>query len=411
MEVIHCKKIYNHKHDILLLKNMDIDFNYKPKEDEMFVLKSEDKIYGYAVINLSYNIPVLKKIYIEKKIRNNGYGTILLNYVINWLISNNYDSLVVKNHKQMNNFLEKQRFVKTSNGYTLNNLSRLKKEEETLTFVSYVAIAINIVLALIKMIAGKIYFSASLMADGLNSLSDLITNIIVIIGIKYSRSPSDKEHPFGHGKIESVFSVIIGVIIMMTSFDVVKSNISLLFGGKTVNVTNIIVIITILSIVIKTLQLFYMKIKTMKYNSSLIKSLLQDYRSDILITTSVLLGLILSIIHPLFDIVLGIIIALYIMRSSYSLIKENVLILLDSQDENFLEKVKNEVLQIDEVSNAHDFMMTTSGKNIHLYMDIRVDRNITVDEAHEITNKIAKNIKFKYENVQSVLVHVEPVYD
>jgi len=85
-------------------------------------------------------------------------------------------------------------------------------------------IAVNIVLALLKIVSGHVFKSVSLISDGLNSLSDLITNILVIIGLKVGENPEDKEHPFGHGKIESVFSVIIGTFIMITAFNIIKEN-------------------------------------------------------------------------------------------------------------------------------------------------------------------------------------------
>ncbi len=120
--------------------------------------------------------------------------------MINWLTNRNFDSLIVTNHKKMNNFLEKQRFIRTQDGYILNNLREGKKQEENMLFISKFAICVNIILALLKIVAGKIFFSMSLLSDGLNSFSDLITNILVIVGLKVGSNPEDKEHPFGSWK-------------------------------------------------------------------------------------------------------------------------------------------------------------------------------------------------------------------
>ena len=103
--------------------------------------------------------------------------------------------------------------------------------------------------------------------------------------------------------------------------------------------------------------------------------------------------------------------AIYIMYSGYNLIKDNALILLDSQDEKLLESVRKDLSEFDEIENAHDFRMTTSGKNIYLFIDVRMNKSLTIDEAHEITNKISKFIKHKYKNIKRVLIHAEPVYD
>ena len=414
MEILQLEKTKDNKKLFQQLKVLDFDFIFQKDNDSsrLFYIIEDGKILGYAVIELAEKA-CLKKIFVNKKLRNNGFGSILLKYIINWLMNNNFDSLVVEKHKQMNNFLEKQRFVKNSDGfYELGNFSEERKLNKKMMFVSKFAIFINIVLALLKIISGNIFKSVSLISDGLNSLSDLITNILVIIGLKVGENPEDKEHPFGHGKIESVFSVIIGTFIMITAFDIIKENIMGIFQMKGEVITSSMpVIITVIVIIIKVFQLIFMKNNTKDYRGALINSLLEDYKADIVISISVLAGILLSKINPVFDVFVGISVAIYIMYSGYNLIKDNALILLDSQDEELLENVRKDLSEFDEIENAHDFRMTTSGKNIYLFIDVRMNKSLTIDEAHEITNKISKFIKHKYKNIKRVLIHAEPVYN
>ena len=414
MEILQLEKTKDNKRLFQQLKVLDFDFIFQKDDDSsrLFYIIEDGKILGYAVIELAEKA-CLKKIFVNKKLRNNGFGSILLKYIINWLMNNNFDSLVVEKHKQMNNFLEKQRFVKNRDGfYELGNFSEERKQNKKMMFVSKFAIVVNIVLALLKIISGNIFKSVSLISDGLNSLSDLITNILVIIGLKVGENPEDKEHPFGHGKIESVFSVIIGTFIMITAFDIIKENTTGLFQLKGKVITSPMpVIITVIVIIIKVFQLIFMKNNTKDYRGALINSLLEDYKADIVISISVLAGILLSKINPVFDVFVGISVAIYIMYSGYNLIKDNALILLDSQDEELLENVRKDLSEFDEIENAHDFRMTTSGKNIYLFIDVRMDKSLTIDEAHEITNKISKFIKHKYKNIKRVLIHAEPVYN
>ena len=414
MEILQLEKTKDNKKLFQQLKVLDFDFIFQKDNDSntLFYIIEDGKILGYAVIELAEKA-CLKKIFVNKKLRNNGFGSILLKYIINWLMNNNFDSLVVEKHKQMNNFLEKQRFVKNSDGfYELRNFSEERKLNKKMMFVSKFAIVVNIVLALLKIISGNIFKSVSLISDGLNSLSDLITNILVIIGLKVGENPEDKEHPFGHGKIESVFSVIIGTFIMITAFDIIKENTTGLFQLKGKVITSPMpLIITVIVIIIKVFQLIFMKNNTKDYRGALINSLLEDYKADIVISISVLAGILLSKINPVFDVFVGISVAIYIMYSGYNLIKDNALILLDSQDEELLENVRKDLSEFDEIENAHDFRMTTSGKNIYLFIDVRMDKSLTIDEAHEITNKISKFIKHKYKNIKRVLIHAEPVYN
>ena len=413
MKVVEWDRKENIRKYIIDALEIDPKFSFDKENEDIFFLYNGKKLYGYAVFILN-DTAKLKKIFISSKLRNNGYGTFLLKYIINWITRKNFDSLIITNHKKMNNFLEKQRFIKTEDGYILNNLREVKRQEKNMLYLSKFAICINIVLAVLKIVAGKIFYSMSLLSDGLNSLSDLITNVLVIVGLKVGSNPEDKEHPFGHGKIESVFSVIIGTFIMITAFELIKDNFSKLIsfsGENNLNVTFIPIVITVLAVLIKIFQLAFMKKRAKKYNNALINSLLADYKTDIVISISVLAGLLLSKIHPAFDTVVGFIVSIYIVKSGYELIKENALILLDSQDDELIERIRSEILRFEEIENAHDFRMTTSGKDIYMLVDVRMDKNKTIEEAHDITNKISKKIKHKYKNIKRLLIHIEPVYE
>ena len=413
MKVVEWDRKENIRKYIIDALEIDPKFSFDKEKDDIFFLYNNGELCGYVILILN-NIAQLKKIFILPKLRNNGYGTFFLKYIINWITNKNFDSLIITNHKKMNNFLEKQRFIKTENGYILNNLAEAKRQKKNMLSISKFAICVNIVLALLKIMTGKIFYSMSLLSDGLNSLSDLITNVLVIVGLKVGSNPEDKEHPFGHGKIESVFSVIIGTFIMITAFELIKDNFSKLtsFSNENnVNITLIPIVITVLAILIKIFQLTFMKKKAKKYNNALINSLLADYNTDIVISSSVLFGLLLSRIHPIFDTIVGFIVSIYIIKSGYELIKENSLILMDSQDDELIEKIRSEILQFEEIENAHDFRMTTSGKDIYMFVDVRMDKNKTIEEAHDITNKISKKIKHKYKNIKRLLIHIEPVYE
>ena len=413
MKVVEWDRKENINKILIDILEIDPKFSFDKEKDDIFFLYNEEDLYGYAVLALN-DIAELKKIFILPKLRNNGYGTFFLKHIINLLTNKNFGSLIITNHKKMNNFLEKQRFIRTQDGYILNNLAEGKKQEKDMLFISKFAIFVNIILALLKIMAGKIFYSMSLLSDGLNSLSDLITNVLVIVGLKVGSNPEDKEHPFGHGKIESVFSVIIGTFIMITAFELIKDNFSKLISPSSennLNITVIPIVVTILAILIKIFQLSFMKKRAKKYNNSLINSLLADYNTDIVISASVLIGLSLSRIYPVFDTIVGFIVSIYIIKSGYELIKENSLILLDSQDDELIEKIRSEILQFKEIENAHDFRMTTSGKDIYVFADVRMDKNKTIEEAHEVTNRISKKIKHKYKNIKRLLIHIEPVYE
>ena len=155
----------------------------------------------------------------------------------------------------------------------------------------------------------------------------------------------------------------------------------------------------------------FMKSKIKDSKGALINSLMEDYKADILVSLSVLAGILLSRINPIVDLAVGLLVALYIIYTGYNLIREHSLILLDSQDIKLLESIKRDIFSFKEIKNAHDFRMTTSGKDIYISVDVRMDQDMTIRESHEISDEISKFIKHKYINIKRVLIHVEPVYD
>ena len=129
MEILQLEKNGDNRKIFQQLKILDPDFVFQKENSSttLFYINEDEKILGYAIVELAEKA-CLKRIFVNRKLRNNGFGSILLKYIINWLINNNFDSLVVENHKQMNNFLEKQRFVKNKDGfYELGNFREERK--------------------------------------------------------------------------------------------------------------------------------------------------------------------------------------------------------------------------------------------------------------------------------------------
>ena len=169
--------------------------------------------------------------------------------------------------------------------------------------------------------------------------------------------------------------------------------------------------VLIFLIIIKLLQYIYVNTVSKKIEVPLINAIIVDYKLDIVLTTSVLLGMIgVVYINPVIDSVLSIVITVYLIIQGYALVKENSLILMDSQDENLLLNIKLLTLKVNGIENIHDVYMTRIGKNIYVIADIRMDSNLTIEEAHDIAAISEKNIKFRYSNIKKVIYHIEPNY-
>ncbi|WP_066900906.1 GNAT family N-acetyltransferase [Streptobacillus notomytis] len=395
-------------------KNLYEFKDIKHEENNIYyAISFEHRIFGYLILRKEDKL-VMEAIYIKNEFRNSGYGSKLLEFVINDCINLEHDQLVVKKHKKIDNFLEKNDFFKIDGVYIKMNLKEGVEELNSTIKVSKISIIINIILVIFKMFLGYSFRINSLIADGINSFTDLINNILVLVGANIGKSPNDDDHPFGHGKVESVFSLIIGVTIIFTSFGVLKDGILMLVKKEYSEINDkfhAIFIISLLLVLIKILQYIYVYLVSKKYTNPLINALLLDYNVDIMLSSSVVLGLLTSkYISSNIDAMLSIAISLYLILQGYAIVKENTLILMDSQDENLLLNIKLLTLEVKEIENIHDIYMTTVGKKIYIIADIRVKPNITLEKAHEISVIAEKKIKFRYSNIKRVIYHMEPTY-
>ncbi len=409
MDIIKLKEDETEKLDEL--KKLDDEFEIPKPGEEYFMINDREMKMGYAVLEMN-EIPVLKRMFIREGYRNTGYGTKLLKYIINWLRSKDYDELAVLDHKNSNKFLERLKFVRNGDTYIRNGLSIKRKKEKKAMLVIIFNLFINIILASLRIVFGYMGNSTALIADGVNSLTDCISNTIAVVGLKAGSKPEDEHHPFGHGKMESIMSIIIGTLIIVAASNILYENVMKLVRGEiSTQPPALLIGVSIISLIIKAGQFIFIKRNGERLNNTLLLALSKDYKSDFMISTSVVIGIFLSRqISPMVDSVLGIAVILYIIKEGYGIIKDNSLELLDTQDKDFLEKVYDEVIKEKGVENAHDFHMSKSGENIYLFMDIRVNKNMLVIEAHDLSHEISNKLKLKYKNLKDVIIHVEPVY-
>ncbi len=380
-----------------------------------YAISFEHRIFGYLIFKANENKLEIIDIYIKEGYRNSGYGSKLLNYSIHDSLNYGFNNVHVKYHKRLNNFLEKNDFIDIDGVYVRNDIKEEIEHIHTIIHINKLSIAINILLSIIKLFCGYVFSLNSLIADGINSLSDLINNVLVLIGAKIEIEPNDEDHPFGHGKVESIFSLIIGLLIIFSSLNTLRNGFINLIKNNVTNIGKlefkIMITILLFLIIVKIIQYIYVSKVSKKVEVPLINAIIVDYKLDIILTTSVLLGIIGVIyINPVIDSVLSIVITIYLIIQGYWIVRENSLILMDSQDENLLLNIKLLTLKVEGIENIHDVYMTRVGKNIYVIADIRMNSNLSVEEAHDIAVISEKNIKFRYSNIKKVIYHIEPNY-
>jgi cation diffusion facilitator family transporter len=273
-----------------------------------------------------------------------------------------------------------------------------------------VSIVGNILLGLIKIVIGYVYSSISLISDGIHSLSDVITSVIAIVGIKIALKPADESHPYGHSRFECLFSFFIGLALFFTAYEIGKFAVERILSGEIIEINAIMVAVAILSIVVKELMTRYSLFIGKKLNSQVLIADAYHHRSDALSSVVVLVGLLLQKFGIYYgDAIAGIIVALMIAKVAFDICLTNIHYLTGrSPPKKFFELVKKEALTVDKVIGVHDIKAHYVGPRIHVELHVEVPSNISAKEMHDIEVAV-KNRLESLDSIERAYVHVDIV--
>ena len=273
-----------------------------------------------------------------------------------------------------------------------------------------VSILGNFLLGMIKIVIGYIYSSISLISDGIHSLSDVITSVIAIVGIKIALKPPDESHPYGHSRFECLFSFFIGLALFLTAYEIGKFAVERIVSGETIEINAIMVAVAILSIVVKELMTQYSLFVGKKLNSQVLIADAYHHRSDALSSGVVLVGLLLQKFGIYYgDAIAGIIVALMIAKVAFDICITNIHYLTGrAPPKKFFEIIKKEALKVDKVIGVHDIKAHYVGPKIHVEVHVEVPSDISAREMHDIEVAV-KNRLESLDIVERAYVHVDIV--
>ncbi len=274
-----------------------------------------------------------------------------------------------------------------------------------------VSIVGNIFIFLLKFFLGLFINSIALIADGIHSLSDVATSVVVIFGFKSAKKSPDKEHPFGHGRAEYIATIIIAVLLAIVGFSFIEQSIERILNLESLsNVEYLffVVFIVLFSALIKELMARYSNTISKKINSDVLKADSWHHRSDALSSVGVAIGLIGArygylILDPIF----GIIIAIIIIYVGYDLFKKSSNLLLGtSPDKDLVEKINNIADDTKGVIGIHKISIHDYGTTKIVTFHADVSKDLLIDKAHEIADTLEHKIKNKTGFLS--IIHIEP---
>jgi cation diffusion facilitator family transporter len=274
-----------------------------------------------------------------------------------------------------------------------------------------VSIIGNSCIFLIKFILGLFINSIALIADGIHSLSDVSTSIVVILGFKSAKKEPDSEHPFGHGRAEYVATLIIAVLLALVGFSFIQQSIQRILNLEelsNVEYVFVIVALVLFSALIKELMARYSSMISKKINSDVLKADSWHHRSDALSSVGVAIGLIgarygFLILDPIF----GIIIAIIIIFVGVDLLKKTSNFLIGtSPDRDFIETIEKMANNTKGVLGIHDISLHDYGTTKVVTFHVDVNKTLLIDDAHDIADILEEKIK-KTTGFLSI-IHIEP---
>lgn len=278
--------------------------------------------------------------------------------------------------------------------------------------VTIVGMIVNIALSVIKLLIGFIGNSQALIADGIHSFSDLTTDFSIIFGVKFWLRPADKDHPYGHQKIELLVTIFIAFVLMIIGLSILFKAIFSLHSDTKETPQLIAFVVAVISIISKELLYRYTVKKSEILKSSALKANAWHHRSDAISSLPVAVAIIISSIFPnlaFVDYIGAILVSIFIIYPAFKMIKDSVSNLLDeSVDKETFEEISKIASNVPNVIDAHDIRTRKIGEAIFVDMHILVDKNITVKEGHDIAKAVKKTLLKQNSNILDVLIHIEP---
>ncbi len=273
----------------------------------------------------------------------------------------------------------------------------MKKTEKSRDYigkkVSIIGLISNLFLAIGKIIVGAISGLISVTADGLNNLSDCGSSAVSFVSFKMSSKPADKEHPYGHERIEYISSMVVSFLILIIAYELVAESIAKIISPVSINISIVVLITLVASIAIKCLMYFYYKHNAKIINSELLKASAIDSLSDCISTSIVLISTIVSKFTKFnIDGYAGLVVAVFIAIAGIKILKEVISKLIgQAPDNEIFESIKSRILNHPEVLGIHDLNVYSFGPNkyfasVHIELDAKTE-SLT---AHEMIDDIER---------------------
>lgn len=279
--------------------------------------------------------------------------------------------------------------------------------------VSIVSISVNLLLSLFKLLAGIIANSGAMISDAVHSASDVFSTFIVIIGFTISGKEADRDHPYGHERLECAASIVLAVVLAITGGGIGIGGIQKIFGESPsgYEIPGLLALIAaIVSIVIKEWMFWFTRSAAKKINSGALMADAWHHRSDALSSIGAFAGILGSRLgFPILDPIASVVICIFIEKAAVDIFRDAIDKMVDkSCPDETVEKMKEIILAQQGVEEINEIKTRLFGSKIYVDVEIAVDGDKTLTEAHTVAEKAHDAIENSFEYVKHCMVHVNP---
>lgn len=303
--------------------------------------------------------------------------------------------------------MEKNKTITMKNNITENDFQKIANKVSTITIIG------NVVLSVIKLLAGIIAHSNAMISDAIHSASDVFSTFVVIIGIKLSAKEPDKEHPYGHERLECVAAIILAMVLFITGLGIgIEALKNILHGNYSdLQIPGILALIAaIVSIVSKEGMYWYTRYYAKKIDSSALMADAWHHRSDAFSSIGALIGIGGARLgFPIMDSIASMVIFIFIVNAAFQIFKDAMDKMVDHSCDDETEKQIYDCVMKNENVMGIDMLQTRIfGNKIYVDVEIQVNASYTLQVAHNIAEAVHEDIEENFPKVKHIMVHVNP---
>lgn len=296
---------------------------------------------------------------------------------------------------------------------TQENYSSETEFRQVANRVSLVTIIGNVALSVIKLLAGIIAHSSAMISDAVHSASDVFSTFVVIIGIKLASKKPDKEHPYGHERMECVAAIVLAMVLFITGLGIGLEAVKNIIHGNygDLQVPGVLALIAaIVSIVSKEAMYWYTRHYAKKIDSSALMADAWHHRSDAFSSIGALIGIGASRLgYPVMDSIASLVIFVFIVKAAFDIFKDAIDKMVDHSCDEEIEKQIYECVMKNENVLGIDLLQTrVFGNKIYVDVEIQADASYTLQKAHDIAEAVHDDIEESFPKVKHIMVHVNP---